>query len=83
MRPALAICLLSIILLGCVTRAERDAQNAERDHNVCVSMGIGSSHPSYSNCRFRAAQMRIAERQSNEQKGLRLMGIGAGILSNP
>ena len=66
----LAIGFCALVLVGCKTLEDSAAQrgpdpllSAQRDHDFCISIGVGPRHPQYSECRYHAALNRVAEEE--------------------
>jgi hypothetical protein len=75
MRALIALLLLT----GCVSQEEIDAQNFRKDRFTCESYGVYFGDTRFESCMHRVALMRAQTESANTGAALSVLGIGAGL----
>jgi len=84
MRTIVAVTLLSLLLAGCQSRADSEAQRAAEDADACKSHGFIAGTDAFALClQDRDDQRRALAARANQPQTMSCATIGAQVICKP
>jgi len=84
MRTVIAVTLLSLLLSGCQSLADSQAQRAAEDAEACKSDGLSAGTDAFAQClQDRDDQRRAAAARANQPQTMTCATIGAQVICKP